>query len=56
MNIVISEILQSDWTALLSAALQILYKRVPRPPVRAGARPRPAIAIGTSEETLHYYM
>ncbi len=36
MNIVISEILQSDWAALLSAAVQILYKRVPRPPVRDG--------------------
>ncbi len=36
MNIVISEILQSDWAALLSAAVQILYKRVPRPPVSDG--------------------
>ncbi len=39
MNI---EILQSDWAALLSAAVQILYKRVPWQPVRTGAGPRPA--------------
>ncbi len=39
MNIVILEILQSDWAALLSAAVQILYKHVPRPPTGAGLRP-----------------
>ncbi len=43
------EILQSDWAALLSAAVQILYKRVSRPPIRDGrATPNYIAAIANS--------
>ncbi len=36
MNLIILEILQSDWAALLSAAEQILHRLDPRPPVLYG--------------------
>ncbi len=45
MNLIILEILQSDWAALLSAAEQILHKLDPRPWRPAGPRPASLVPL-----------